>query len=141
MQPARLKVARADAPGDFGDGVEGKLLPRASPCALCVRKTRRAPIDENAVPQEDFQNMKLGRQFVLSLRTILVSYDFDDNTPADSGAEGGCFAKGTNVEFTPDRASHESHAIPDMKKRYSVGVSFSRATPVVALGCFGGCFD
>jgi hypothetical protein len=104
MQPARLKVVRADARGDFGDGVEGKLLPRASPCILCVGKTRRAPIDANAVvPREDFQNLKLGRQFVLSPRIILVRYDFDDNTSIDSGAEGGCFAKGTDVEFTSRR--------------------------------------
>ena len=68
--------------------------------------------------------LKLGRQFVLSLRTILVRYDFDDNTPIDSGAEGGCFAKGTDVEFTPHRASHESHSIPGLKKRYSASVLF-----------------
>ena len=60
------------------------------------RETRRAPIDANAVPQEDFQNMKLGRHFFLSLRTILVRYDFDDNTSIDSSAEGECFAKGSD---------------------------------------------
>ena len=123
MQSARLQVIRADARGDFGDGVEDKLLPRASPCVLCVGKTRRAPIDTNAVPREDFQNLKLGRQFVLlSLRTILVCYDFDDNTTIDSGAEGGCFAKGADVEFTPHRASHESNSISGLKKRYSASV-------------------
>ena len=91
--------------------LEDKLLPRATPCILCVGKTRRAPIDANAVPREDFQNLKLGRRFVLSLRTILVRCDFDDNTSIDSGAEGRCFAKGSDVEFTPHRAPHESHSI------------------------------
>ena len=86
------------------------------------RETRRAQIDANAVPREDFKNLKLGRQFVLSLRTILVRYDFDDNTPIDSGAEGGCFAKGADVEFTPHRASHESNSISGLKKRYFVSV-------------------
>ena len=70
---------------------------------LCVGETRRAPIDANAVPRENVQNLKLGRQFVLSPRTILVRYDFDDNTLIDSGAEGGCFTKGTDVEFAPRR--------------------------------------
>ena len=125
MQPARLKVARADARGDFGDGLEGKLIPRASPCVLCVGKTRRAPIDANAVPREDVQNLKLGRPFFLSPKNnscALRFRDFDDNTPIDPGAEGGCFAKWADVEFTPHRASHESHSIPGLKKRYSVGV-------------------
>ena len=36
-----------------------------------------------------------------------MRYDFDDNTAADSGAEGGCFAKGADVELTPHRASHQ----------------------------------
>ena len=75
MQSARLEVVRADARGDFGDGIEGKLLPPASLCVLCVGKTRGAPIDANAVPREDFQNLKLGRQLFLSLKTILVRYD------------------------------------------------------------------
>ena len=35
------------------------------------------------------------------LRTILVRYDFDDNTSIDSGAEGECFAKGADVKFAP----------------------------------------
>ena len=64
MQSARLKVFRADVRGDFCGGVEDKLLPRASPCILGVGKTRGASIDANAVPLEDFQNLKLGRQFV-----------------------------------------------------------------------------
>ena len=60
------------------------------------------------------------------------SYDLDDNTSIDSGAEGRCFAEGPDVELTPHRASHERHSIPGMKKRYSVSV-FQRACPVPAL--------
>ena len=84
---------------------------------LVERRSTRMPCRDRI-----FKNLKLGRQFVLSLRTILVRYDFDDNTPIDSGAEGGCFAKGADVEFTPHRASHESHSIPGLRKRYSVGI-------------------
>ena len=50
-----------------------------------------------------------------------MRYNFDENTSIDSGAEGGCFVKGPDVEFTPHRASHENHSIPGLKKRYSVG--------------------
>ena len=88
--------------------------------------------------------MKLGRQFVLSLRTILVRYNFDDNTSIDSSAEGECFAKGSHncLMSNSFRAiarpcknvnhllrtrsgiqlpqSHESHSIPGLKKRCSV---------------------
>ena len=56
------------------------------------------------------------------MRTILVRYDFDDNTPIDSGAEDGWFAKGTDVELNPHRAPHESHSMPGLKKRYSASV-------------------
>ena len=51
---------------------------------------------------------------------------FDDIRPIDSGAKGRSFAKGPDVEFTSHRASHESHSIPGLKKRYSAGVSDSR---------------
>jgi len=68
MQSDRLKVIRADARGDFGDGVEDKLLPRGPPCVLFVgggiveRLSTRMPCRERI-----FQILKFGRQFVLYL--------------------------------------------------------------------------
>ena len=41
----------------------------------------------------------------------------------DSGAEGGCAAKGPDAEFTLHRAPHESHSMSNRHKtRYSVGI-------------------
>ena len=69
------------------------------------------------------------RIFAVLCRTVLVRYDFGDNTPIDPGAEGGCFAKEADFEFTPHRASHESHSTPGLKKRYSVSVFAALLTP------------
>ena len=80
------------------DVLEGKLFPRASPCVLCVGKTglvERRSMTRMPCRERIFKILSwVVNLFSPCLRTILVRYDFDDNTSIDSGAEGRCFAKG-----------------------------------------------
>ena len=79
---------------NFGDGVEGKLLPRAPPCVLCVGKVGERRSTRMSFSERAFSKPKVWPSFLLSLRTIFLRYDADENTSIGSGAEGGCFAKG-----------------------------------------------
>ena len=124
-------------------GVAGLFRPQAGACfsnrpfffargrferPLSVARCILRWIDANTVlPREDIQNLKLGRQFVHSLRTILyatVLMTTHRSIPAPK-ADTSRRARGQMSNSLPiARPTRVLHSIPGLKKRCSMSVFF-----------------